>query len=158
MTKRLTLYALLILATALQLLLMTRISWIPDIILIMVVFAGIFRGPVEALFLGLAAGVIRGLFSVGSLPLDVVLFPSIGILSSVLSGLFYRQNAANQMLIIFIAVAATVGAHTVYFNHVSGNDISVFAAMAKSWSVVLLTVIASPFIFNYLRFLWQEED
>ncbi|MFA5085855.1 MAG: hypothetical protein WC482_05780 [Candidatus Omnitrophota bacterium] len=158
MTKRLTLYALFILAIALQLLLMTRIPWIPDIVLIMVVFAGIFRGPIEGLFAGLVAGVIRGLFSVDSLPVDVFLFPAVGVLVSALSNLFYRQNVANQMLLMLTAIVTVIAVHTSYFNHVSGNDISVLDVLAKSWNVVLLTFVASPFIFAYLRFLWQEED
>lgn len=158
MNKRLTLYALFILAVALQLLLMTRIPWIPDIVLIMVVFAGIFRGPIEGLFVGLAAGVIRGLFSVDSLPVDVFLFPAVGVLVSALSNLFYRQNVANQMLLMMIALVAVITVHTAYFNHISENDLNVLEVLAKSWSVVLLTLFTSPFVFSYLNFLWQEED
>ncbi len=158
MTKRLTLYALLILAVALQLLLMTRISWIPDIILIMVVFAGIFRGPIEGLFAGLVAGVIRGLFSADSLPADIFLFPAVGVLVSLLSRLFYRQNATNQMFLMLAALVTVITVHTAYFNNISGNDINVFSSLAKSWNVILLTLVASPFVFDHLRFLWQEED
>lgn len=126
--------------------------------LIMVVFSGIFRGPIEGLFAGLTAGVIRGLFSAGSLPVDVILFPSVGVLVSLLSNLFYRQNVANQMLLMFTAVVAVISVHTVYFNHISGNDINVLSVIGKSWNVVLLTLFVSPFVFEYLRFLWQEED
>jgi rod shape-determining protein MreD len=158
MIKRLTLYTLLILAVATQLLLMTRTPWVPDLILIMVVFAGIFMGALEGLFAGLAAGLIRGLFSVDTLPIDILLFPAVGVFSSVLSNLFYRQNFANQVFLTFVALATVITVHTVYFNCAAANDINIFSAFFRSWRMVLVPLLFSPFVFDALRMLWQEED
>jgi len=129
MIKQLYLYALLIFAVALQLVLMTKLSWAPDIMLIMVVFAGAFRGGVEGFFVGLAAGVIRGLFSVDTLPVDIFLFPSIGVLSAGLARLFYPQNIANQVLITLLLVIAVIAAHTVFFKIAAKNDVGVLRTL-----------------------------
>lgn len=158
MIKQLTLYGLFIIAASAQLLLMTRFTWVPDLMLVMVVFAGIFRGPIDGLVAGLIAGVIRGLFSVDTLLLDVILFPAVGLISAAISNLFYRHNAANQLLMVFVAMAGVVLVHTAYFNAAANNDISVVATLLKSWKAVLVTLIVSPFIFDHLRGFWLEED
>ena len=158
MMKRLLLYAILVLAVTLQLLLMTKLSWAPDLILVMVVFAGAFRGAADGLFVGLAAGVIRGLFSVDTLPIDIFLFPSIGVLSAGLARLFYPQNIANQLLITLLLVAAVISAHTVYFNISAKNDVGVLGTLLGSSWTVMTTVLISPFVFYSLKAFWKEED
>lgn len=158
MIKQLYLYALLMIAVTLQLVLMTRLSWAPDMILIMVVFAGAFRGAVDGFFVGLAAGVIRGLFSVDTLPIDIFLFPSVGVLSAGLARLFYPQNITNQVLITLVLAAAVIAAHTVYFNIIAKNDVSVLVTLFRSFWPVLTTVLISPFIFYALKAFWKEED
>ncbi len=126
--------------------------------LVMVVFAGIFRGAIDGLVSGLIAGVIRGLFSVDTLVLDVILFPAVGVMSAAVSNLFYRHNVANQLLMVFLAVAGVIFVHTVYFNIVADNDMGVMMTLLKSWRTVLITMIVSPFVFDHLRGLWLEED
>jgi len=147
---------LLVVCVLVQVILMRDAAWFPDIILIMVVFTGIFRGGTEALALGIVAGLLRGSFSVGTLPLDILIFPLVGVMSAALARMFYRQNPAIQVLITSAALAAVVAAHTLYLNVVSGNDVALsFVFMNSLWTLAL-TVILSPLIFLMLRPLWSE--
>lgn len=151
MKTRLSLYILLVLFVFTQIVLMKYVPWFPDIILLIVVFTGIFRGSVEGAALGLAAGFFRGCFSVDTLVLDIFLFPVVGVMSSVMAGRFYRQNPAAQMLITAGAILGVAVSHILYLNFISSNDASVFLVILTSWKCLVTTVFISPFLFALLK-------
>lgn len=158
MKKRFYLYALLVLFVSAQVVLMKRLTWVPDIILLMVVFTGIFRGALEGASLGLLAGFLRGGFSVDTFGLDIFLFPLIGAASSVLGGMFYRHKPLAQIFITSVAAVTVVTAHTIYLNFLSGNDVGLISAMLKSWKVLAATILLSPFFFAFLKGLLKFEE
>jgi rod shape-determining protein MreD len=151
MKTRLYLYGLLIISVAIQAVLVKRTVWFPDMILLMVVFAGVFRGGIEGLEFGLAAGLLRGCFSVGTLPLDIFLFPAVGAISAGLTRMFYRQNPAAQIFTTVIAVFIVVVAHTLYLNITGGNDVEIPFVFRASWKHLAVTVLVSPFVFAFLK-------
>ncbi|MFH1552635.1 MAG: rod shape-determining protein MreD [Candidatus Omnitrophota bacterium] len=156
--KRVFLYGLLMFSVLAQVILMKRVAWFPDIILLMVVFAGIFRGGIEAAVLGLVAGLLRGLFSPETLPIDIFIFPAVGVISSVMTRMFYRQNPAAQIFTTTIAVTLVVALQTLYLNATSGSDIGVHIVLLKSWKPIVVTVVISPFVFTFLKELLRLEE
>ncbi len=148
---RILLYGLLILFVFVQIVLKKYISWVPDIILLMVVFTGVFRGSVEGAGLGLVAGFFRGCFSAGTFALDIFLFPAVGLVSSLLGGMFYRQNPVAQMFTTAVAILIVTASHTLYLNFVYGNDVGVFPVIMASWKCLITTVCVSPFFFAFLK-------
>jgi len=151
MKNRVHLYILLVISVLVQVVLMKHAVWVPDIILIMVVFAGIFLGVAEGLGFGLAAGFLRGCFSVQTFPLDIFLFPIIGLISAMLARMFYRQNPAAQVFITMVALAVVVTAHTLYLNAVACNDVGLGHVFLMSWRPFLVTVLVSPPAFLALQ-------
>ncbi len=158
MRTRVYLYSLLIVSVGVQVILMRRIVWFPDLILLMVIFTAIFRGGIEGAGFGLAAGFLRGCFSVGTLPLDIFLFPAVGAISARLTRMFYRQNPAAQVFTTVIAALIVVAAHTLYLNVTAGNDVKISFAFLSSWRSVIVTVLVSPFAFAFLKTLLRLEE
>lgn len=158
MKTRIYLYLILVLAVLVQVLMMKHVGGFPDIILLVVVFTGIFRGWAEGAALGLVAGLLRGAFSVATLPVDIFLFPMVGGMSSVLSKLFYRHNPTVQMFTSAVALFAVIAAQTVYLNNIAGNEIGVSSVVLKSWKQFFLTILIVPFMFMALRAVLKLEE
>ena len=158
MKTRIYLYVLLIVSVMVQAVLLKHVAWFPDIILLVVVFTGIFRGGIEGLELGLVAGFFRGCFSVGTLPLDILLFPAVGAISSMSTRMFYRQNPATQIFTTMVAAITVVIAHTLYLNMTGGNDVGIPFVFLASWKCLAVTVFVSPFVFAFLKELLRLEE
>ena len=156
MRKRL--YFSLIIVVLIQAMLMRRIFWFPDLVLLTVVFAGIFRGNLEGVCTGFVAGFLRGCFSVNMLGLDIFLFPFIGIMSAMMPRMFYRQNPAAQMFTVLITMVTAITAHTLYLNFVGGNDITVSSVLLRSWKCLAVTIMVSPLFFMFLKSLLRMEE
>ncbi|MGB2600148.1 MAG: rod shape-determining protein MreD [Candidatus Omnitrophota bacterium] len=159
MNKRIHLYGLLLAATLIQAVCMKHFRWFPDIMLLMVVFTGIFGGYAEGIKFGFVAGFLRGILSVYTLPVDLFLFPLIGAVSAVLAERFYRQNPVAEMFITAVAVFTAIVFHTSCLKIVSGNEfVGVWSAIAGSLRAVTVTIVFSPVFFHLLRGLRPQEE
>ena len=116
------------------------------------------RGGGEGAVLGLLAGFLRGSFSGSTIAVDIFLFPAVGGISFLLARLFYRQNPTVQMSTTAVAFFIVVFVHTVYFNNLTGNEISVFSMLLGSWKQFLATIITVPFMFAGLRMALHLEN
>ncbi|MFC1548932.1 rod shape-determining protein MreD [Candidatus Omnitrophota bacterium] len=151
MKQRVYLYILLFLSVFLQVSFAGRITWFPDLVMLVVIFAGIFRGTTEGVIMGFVAGFLRGCFSPETFLLDVFLFSLIGFVSSMMPRMFYRQNPAAQIILTIFMTLAVVGAHVLFLNAVSGNDIKVLFAIMNSRGTLITTVLASPILFAFFQ-------
>jgi rod shape-determining protein MreD len=158
MKQRVILYILLFISLFLQVSFMGRVNWFPDLVLLVVIFTGMFRGSAEGGLMGLAAGFLRGCFSINTFVLDLFLFPVVGLVSSIMPRLFYRQNAAAQVFVVLLALLAVVNVHTFYMNSIWGNDIGLSTAIFNSRGVFAGTLIAAPLLFAFLQRVLQVED
>jgi len=86
---------------------------------------------------------------VGTLPVDVILFPLVGVGSYFLAKMLYRQNPLAQAFTVAVFYAAVVVVHISYLNAVSGNDLSAAYALAGSWAQMPLTVALAPALFMF---------
>lgn len=151
MRKHLYLYLLLIAAVFVQTAAMKYRVPFPDLVLLVVIFTGIFLGRIEGAEVGFFGGLLRGCFSVGTLPADVILFPLVGVGSYVLAKMLYRQNPLAQAFTVAVFYATVVAVHIFYLNAASGNDLSVLSVLAGSWVQMLLTVAVAPAVFMFFR-------
>ena len=147
---------ILILSVMLQVTVGWRLSWFPDISLIIVVFAGIFYGYKESAKAGLIVGFLRGIFSAGTLAVDVLLFPLAGLLSALLARMLYRQNPVVQGLITMAAIFSVVVCQIFYLNFTYGNDLNALIVFIRSWPMVSATVLSAPFMFLLFRKVPEE--
>lgn len=157
MRERLLIFCLIIISVFIQVVLAKYTRWTPDLILLMVIFTGVFRSPREAVTFGILAGFLRGIFSVGTFPVDILLFPILGAASFMLAEMFYRENLFTQIFITSLALFALAAAHISYFNIISGNDIRIPLVFLASWRTFFTTIIISPFIFHFLKNLSRLE-
>jgi rod shape-determining protein MreD len=138
---------------------MKHTRWFPDIMLLMVVFMGIFGGYTEGIKFGFVVGFLRGILSVYTLPVDLFLFPLIGAVCAVLAERFYRQNPVAEMFIACVAVFMVIIFHASSLKIISGNEfIGVWSTLAGSLRAVIVTVIFSPVFFHLLRGLRPQEE
>jgi len=150
-SRRTLLFVFLTCCFAMQVVIMRRTDAFPDIVLLVVVFSGIFLGGAEAVIVGLIAGFFRGCFSVGTMGLDIFLFPLLGAFSSALGRRVYRQDPVAQVLTVISALVILVVSHTAYLNILSGNSISVWSMFLRSWKALAATVIISPLFFAFSK-------
>ena len=147
MTERRKLYALLIISFMIQSFFIKISAWLPDLMLLMVIFVSVFKGLREGLMIALVTGLLRGFFSVDLLPLDIIVFPVLSFFSAVTSRMFYQQVPVLHMLMTGVSVLFLIISHTIYLNFISGNDLSVFVAISNSWRTVIISTIFAPLFF-----------
>ncbi|HNX90980.1 MAG TPA: rod shape-determining protein MreD [Candidatus Omnitrophota bacterium] len=133
-------------------------SWLPDLVLLVVVFAGVHGGSSYGLIAGFAGGIARGLFSVYLLPIDVFVFPTIGIIAAVVSRMFNKDSAVTQLLVTAAAMFFLIFAHIMYLKVVSDNNLMLAASYAKSWKSIIVTVIVAPFVYSILKEFWRIDE
>ena len=151
MKNRTTLYLILMVCVIAQAAAMRRTHWFPDIVLLVVVFAGTFEGWREAIMIGLAAGFLRGSMSLNTFFLDIFLFPAVGIISSTSARMFYRNNPLTQIFAVSVSILVVITSQCLYLNALSANDINPFFVLGKSWQNVLATIITAPLFFAMLK-------
>ncbi len=151
MDTRKYLYSLLVSSVLIQVTATKYFACFPDLIIAAVVFTGIFYGLGRGFELGLAAGILRGIFSAETISVDVLILPAVGMISALLARMVYRHNPFVQLVITFVAVFMTVLFHTVYLNLIYGNDLNYLSVFAKSWRPIAATVFFSPFLFAFLK-------
>ncbi|MBU1084641.1 MAG: rod shape-determining protein MreD [Candidatus Omnitrophota bacterium] len=150
MKKTVSLYVLLVLAAVLQTTFFKGFPWMPDLMILLVVFSGMFRGVAEAMIFAFIAAFMRGSLSFGTLGTDIFIFPLIGAMGFFEGRIFYRYNPIAQAMVTAIAVCVVLAAHILIFNRVYGNDASVLKELLMSWRTLSATVACAPICFFIL--------
>lgn len=158
MKKIVPVYLLLIVAVILQVSAAGRMSWMPDIILLMVVFEGMFRSGPEAVVFALVAGLVRGSLSFGTFSADIFTFPVIGAMGFLEGRIFYRYNPVAQILITTIAVCLVVFVHVLCLRTSEGYSAGFFTVLAYSWKPIMATIVSAPGLFFLLSRMFHLED
>ena len=151
MRTRIRLYVFLIISVIVQLIFKNYTAWMPDLILLIVVFSGIFLKGTEVLFFSFIAGILRGSFSGSTFYLDIFLFPGIGGVALVLRNLFYRNNPIVQAFITAVALCVVVVGHTIYLNVGNPRVINLLSVWGTIWRTGIMTIGLSPLIFFFLK-------
>jgi len=93
------------------------------------------------------AGFLRGLMSVHTLPVDIVIFPLLAFVSGVISHIFYRHNPVTHIFIAASAIFSLIAAHLTYLNIISGSQMNLGPVFEDSWRTITATILLAPFIF-----------
>lgn len=107
-------------------------SFRPDLVLIIVVYWALKRGPSGGWFIGMAGGFMIDLFSSGMLGLHTIALATIGLLVALFSNPLYRTHLSTQVVMVGISL---VGYNILYY-----LLLLVFAA-PPSWSYLWKTVL-----------------
>lgn len=122
-----------------------------DLVLVMVLFAGVFLDLDSAIKFGIAAGLLRGVFSGGALVSDVVGFMALVSISNLISGLFYRENVFLQALLGVIFTALFIFFDGGVMKLITGAEGNALALVPASWSMLLSAAAFTPVIFAVLK-------
>lgn len=129
----------------------------PDLLLITILFFGLFTSRQNAVEAGLVGGLFRDVLSTGFFGINAVLFGITALLVSLYRDKIYKEFFLTQ---IFLTVAAGICVYTGYFFlryaifssgfEYSGN--SLFGTIIPS---VLYTSLISPLVFFVLAYIFR---
>ncbi|MBL7069115.1 MAG: rod shape-determining protein MreD [Candidatus Omnitrophica bacterium] len=134
----------------------------PNFMLILVVFVGLYSEWGEALETGIAAGLLRGAFSAGSVGINLVAFGACALLVSYFKNKVYRENFLTQIIVtlttaLFISVFAILA--RIVMKDVLFVGIDLFGALTRTVLLIsLYTSLFSPPIFYCLRALLPQRS
>lgn len=139
-------FAILIISVFIQVVLMKDVKNFPDIILLTVVFTGIFLDLRSTVIIGFIAGFFRACFSVNPFWLDMFVFLTLGPITFMLSNMLNRYNPVIQM---FITAAALlwIFSFQMFFLNVTNNGLSLFSVLFSQWKALAATIFVSPLYF-----------
>lgn len=126
----------------------------PNIILVVIVYLGLTRGPMAGQLLGFIFGLTWDMFSTDIFGARALMFTIVGYIAGRLSKDMHAYNAVAQIAVTFIAsVIVWAGLSTVYF---AASD---FGAAATYFNIspvyvyrVIILVLIAPVIFHILDF------
>jgi len=124
----------------------------------MVVFVSIFRGSIEGARFGLVAGFLRGCFSVGTFPVDIFLFPVVGMISSLFPKMVYRDKPVAQVFISVAAIFFVIAVHVIYINLASSSNVGIPFIFLNSWRTITATIVTAPILFAVLRVVLNVQE
>ena len=157
MKNDIKIYIYLFLVVALQVSLMSRIRVFPDLIILLVVYSGIFYDLKNVLLISFVAGFLRGVFSPETMSIDLVIFSVLGSISYGLGKLFTRNNPAGGVIISSVMVLFLLFFHTVILNAVNQNNISISFVFVEHWRMVLLSAISYPVVYFILNIFLRSK-
>ncbi|MBU0683495.1 MAG: hypothetical protein ABIH85_00870 [Candidatus Omnitrophota bacterium] len=158
MKRYLVLYVSLLSCIFFQVFFLRQVLWFPDIILLMVVFVGIFLDVFDAIIFGFAAGFLSACFSVDMMVPGIIIFPISAVVSAVLAKMFYKQNFAVQGLISFVVIIVMIVLQTCYFNIILHNTLELVLPISANWKQVAVTVLFSPIFFMLYKPVLRIKD
>lgn len=112
--KRLQIYSILALALLLHLTILDHIKVFgvkPDLMLIPVIFFGLFLGREMGLEAGLAAGLLKDLFALDFFGINAFIFAVTGFLAGILGAQFSRESRRTQVLLVILLTAFSMTLH-----------------------------------------------
>ena len=140
-------YLWLVIALLFQVSISPLTVWCPDLLLLAAISFAVFSDTGKGLMFSFLAGFLRGLMSVHTLPVDIVIFPLLAFVSVVISRIFYRHNPVTHIFITALAIFSLIAAHLTYLNIISGNQMNLGPIFEDSWRTITSTIFLAPFIF-----------
>ena len=113
---RLQIYFILAIALLIQLTLLDHIKIFgikPDLMLIPVIFFGLFLGSGKGLESGIAAGILKDLFALDFFGINACILGVTGLLAGVLGTKFSRESKNTQILLVVFLTAFSMTLHYV---------------------------------------------
>ena len=128
----------------------------PDLMLILVIFFGLFLGSSAGLETGLAAGFLKDLFALDIFWANALVFGVTGLLAGILSEKFYKESKATQCFLVLSLTAFAMSVHylisSAFLKSVNwpfGNYFFFYAVPTGCYTAALAIPIFARLIDNY---------
>ena len=83
----------------------------PDLLLIAVVFFGLFLGPAAGLESGFVAGLLKDIFALDFLWINAVIFALTGFLAGALNTKFFKESKRADLIFVFLSTIFSMALH-----------------------------------------------
>ena len=128
---------------------------VPDLILLLAIFAGFSAGEIRGSVVGFSGGILLDCFSAHPVGLGAFSYTIAGTVSGILGGRLYGESALAQFMITFIA-SATFFVSFPLLKLAFGISPSI--TLASSVFCIVINAILAPFLFPVLRRLLKVEN
>ena len=162
--SRFRIYGLLFLAFIIHLTILGRVRIFgaePDIMLSCVLFFGIFLGPRFGLETGIAAGLLKDIYSFDIFGANTLIFAITGLLAGAVRTKFFKESKITQALLVLIFSIFAMTAHFIVALSVT-RRLSVSMAEYIFSSVIPSSIYTSavsvPIFLNFINLFGLKED
>jgi len=129
----------------------------PGLLLVAVIFFGFHFGPVRGAETGLAAGILKDVFSLTNFGVNTFSFLLVGALAGYLRKKLARENFITEFFISAAAVYLISGISFLDLSRPAGG-----AALTGFWAIIfyksLYTGLAAPALFFTLRRIFEPKE
>ena len=122
----------------------------PDALLILVVFAALHKDMLNAVGIGLLAGLLKDILSVGPF-INTLTFAFCAFCVSFFAGRFYRQSRIAELLIVAAASCIVTAVYLFWFSRWPVPPPVFMLIMRVGIPALFYTVLASPLEFFILK-------
>lgn len=149
-------YLLLFAALFLQLALSEHIKIIgskPDLLLILVVFLGLFFGSGTGLEAGLVAGFLKDIYALDFFGINTFIIGLTGLVAGAINGKFFIESKATQFLAAFFFTAVSMTLHFMLVSALSKSlalSFSEYAAVSIVPTSLYTSLVAIPIFSKFI--------
>ena len=151
---RLQIYLILALTLIVDLMLLDHIKILgvkPDLMLIPVIFFGLFLGTGKGLESGLAAGILKDLFTLDFFGINTCILGLTGFLAGVLGTKFSRESKNTQILLVIFLTAFSMTLHYILASRFSkwiNLDFGEYFGSSVVPTVIYTTLLSIPIFYK----------
>lgn len=127
----------------------------PDLLLILVVFMAVRKGPLKAAVIGAAAGFLKDILSTGAF-LNTLAFPVCGIAAGLFVQRFYKEKVFAEPVIVLAASIFVSSVYLAWFSQWSYPPPIATLAVRIAIPTVLYTTLAAPPVFFVLNNFFKK--
>ena len=158
--KRIDLYLTIIVLLLLELTVFDKIRFYgvrPGLLLVAVLFFGFNFGVLRGVEVGLLAGVLKDLFSVGEFGINILLFLSVGCIAGFLKKKLFKENLITQSILAAVVVWICSLFYFLYLVKISNVSLD-FPFWKPGLYKALYTAIIAPFLFLTLKKFFKSDE
>ncbi len=126
---------------------------VPSLVLITVIFYGLYEGPLFGLALGIAAGFLLDLFGAGRMGAEMMLYGAIGWLCGNTAKNIFRESTLTQFFLAAFGAYFLILGNTLIFKGGFDRETAGFHLIREAFLPIPIfaTAVASPYFFRYFR-------
>ena len=129
----------------------------PELLLIATIFFGLHFGIMRGIEIGFLSGVLKDVFSVTGLGINLFSFILIGFLAGLFRNKLFKENFGAQFILSLLSVYVISTIYFIYLHQTTATSINL-----KLWNAVLAkgiyTAIIAPFLFLIFTKLFAPKE
>ena len=129
----------------------------PELLLLSVVFFGLYKRGGWGFITGIAAGGLKGIFSLSRVGTNLIIFAIVGLLIDYNRDKLYAENPPTQVFLSFIAALLAGVGHYVLTSLFEGTSLCLSMSLRLIFFIAFYTAAISPVVFFILSRFFRAE-